>query len=203
MKDSEFIALLNLYVDHEIGAEDSARLEAAVAGDPERRRIYRQYCQMQKACSLLAQEQRASEPEEVAFAAGAENRVRRGYSAAVWLGGLAAAAGIAALVAVNTVNRAVPAARPAATLAAAGRTAQPAPSAQPTFALQLQAPSAPGVSTDLAWMKTVQFAPLQQISPDKILALDSKDTLESDNQAVADRPASQDAVNTTAFQFQR
>lgn len=54
MKDSEFIALLNLYLDHEISAADAARLEAEVQNNPDRRKVYQQYCRMQKACKLLA-----------------------------------------------------------------------------------------------------------------------------------------------------
>ena len=56
MKDSEFIALLNLYIDHEITVADAARLEAEVQSNPERHQIYRQYCRMQKACTVLAQD---------------------------------------------------------------------------------------------------------------------------------------------------
>ena len=51
MKDSEFLELLNLYLDHEITPADAARLEAEVRADPERRRTYLQYCRMQKACA--------------------------------------------------------------------------------------------------------------------------------------------------------
>ncbi len=54
MKESEFIELLNLYVDHEISPADAERLEAEVLAVPERRRIYHEYCLMHKACSLLA-----------------------------------------------------------------------------------------------------------------------------------------------------
>ena len=54
MKDSEFIELLNLYLDHEISAADSARLEAEVQTNPARRKIYEQYCRMQKPCKVLA-----------------------------------------------------------------------------------------------------------------------------------------------------
>ncbi|MGH7996623.1 MAG: anti-sigma factor family protein [Opitutaceae bacterium] len=54
MKDSEFIELLNLYVDQEIDEESARRLEAEVQADPNRRRVYRQYCMMHKACALLA-----------------------------------------------------------------------------------------------------------------------------------------------------
>ncbi len=54
MKDSEFIELLNLYLDHEISAPDAARLEAEVQNNPARRKVYQQYCRMQKGCKLLA-----------------------------------------------------------------------------------------------------------------------------------------------------
>lgn len=54
MKDTEFIELLNLYLDHEITPADAARLEAEVQANPARRRIYTQYCRMQKACGVLA-----------------------------------------------------------------------------------------------------------------------------------------------------
>ncbi len=56
MKDSEFIELLNLYLDHEIAASDAARLEAEVQRSPERRRVYQEYCRIQKACTLLARD---------------------------------------------------------------------------------------------------------------------------------------------------
>jgi len=56
MKDSEFIELLNLYLDHEISAADAARLEAEVVSNPARRKTYQEYCRMQKACKMLAEE---------------------------------------------------------------------------------------------------------------------------------------------------
>ena len=52
MKDREFIQLLNLYVDREITADDARRLEIEVASSPERRKVYDQYCRIQKACQL-------------------------------------------------------------------------------------------------------------------------------------------------------
>jgi hypothetical protein len=54
MKDTEFIDLLNLYLDHEISPADAARLEAEVQTNAARRRIYQQYCRMQKACKMVA-----------------------------------------------------------------------------------------------------------------------------------------------------
>ena len=53
MKESKFIELLNLYVDHQISPDDAKLLESEVESNPTRRRIYRQYCQMQKACALM------------------------------------------------------------------------------------------------------------------------------------------------------
>jgi hypothetical protein len=56
MKDSEFIALLNLYLDQEISPLDATRLEAEVHGNPARRQTYHEYCRMQRACKLLAED---------------------------------------------------------------------------------------------------------------------------------------------------
>lgn len=54
MNDTEFIELLNLYLDHEISPADAARLEAEVQTNPQRRQVYQQYCRMQKACKMVA-----------------------------------------------------------------------------------------------------------------------------------------------------
>src|SRR5277367_4940929 len=56
MNDKKFIELLNLYVDREVTAEDALLLEAEVATNPDRRKVYDQYCRMQKACSMLSSE---------------------------------------------------------------------------------------------------------------------------------------------------
>jgi len=69
MKDSEFIELLNLYLDHEISAADAKRLEAEVQSSPARYRVYREYCQMQKACVVWAEQSAAvpADPKVIAF----------------------------------------------------------------------------------------------------------------------------------------
>ncbi len=72
MKESEFIELLNLYLDHEISAADSARLEAEVQKSPERRKLYQTYCRMQKACKVLAADFKT---DEAAIAAQTEKKV--------------------------------------------------------------------------------------------------------------------------------
>jgi hypothetical protein len=104
MKESKFIELLNLYVDHEISPEDAALLEEAILQNPRRRQIYRQYCRMQRACTIVLDraesenEAQAAPGGVVAFAA--QRSSRWGYYAA----GLAAAACVA-LVAVLSVLR--------------------------------------------------------------------------------------------------
>jgi hypothetical protein len=55
MNDERFIELLNLFLDHEITPANAKLLEAEVQFSPERRRIYREYCTMQKACVVLAE----------------------------------------------------------------------------------------------------------------------------------------------------
>ena len=109
MKESEFIELLNLYLDHEISTADAARLEAEVQANPARRRVYQQYCRMQKACKLAAADfQTTGEPVEtpadrkvVAFspaalsaAAERQRRMNRFYT----VGTLVAAAACIAIV---------------------------------------------------------------------------------------------------------
>lgn len=103
MKDAEFIELLNLYLDHEISAADARRLEAEVTRNPARYKIYREYCQMQKACVVLAQ---AAASEAVA-APAESNVVRFEETTPRWnLGFYAAAAcAAAACVAVFAVMR--------------------------------------------------------------------------------------------------
>lgn len=60
MKHDRFIELLNLYLDGEISQTESAELEREITQDAERRKIYRQYCQMQRACAMLSEKFRDS-----------------------------------------------------------------------------------------------------------------------------------------------
>jgi anti-sigma factor RsiW len=99
MNDAEFIELLNLYLDHEISAVDARRLEAEVTRNPARYKIYREYCQMQKACVVLAQ---ASALETAATAADA-NVVSFDDDAPRWGFGFYAAAACAAVACVAVV----------------------------------------------------------------------------------------------------
>lgn len=110
MKDSEFIELLNLYLDHEISAADAARLEAEIRGNLERRRVYLQYCKMQQACRAIAADFATADasdgistekkviPFTPAFAATPARQRSRQFSYAI---GAVAAAACIALVFVN------------------------------------------------------------------------------------------------------
>jgi len=117
MKDSEFIELLNLYLDHEISAEDAARIEVEVQQNPARRRLYQQYCRLQKACTLLA---RDFVEQAATTGSTADRRIvalesRRSWTTGVYVGGLAVAAACVALALVIRSPRVTPAAsQPAA-----------------------------------------------------------------------------------------
>lgn len=100
MKDNRFIELVNLYVDRQITAEETAELEAEMQANPKRRAVYRQYCQLHSATKQVYAGFRAhaAEPQEGAPA----GRVVRGEfarrSRSNWIhyvGGLAAAACLA------------------------------------------------------------------------------------------------------------
>lgn len=100
MKNSTFIELLNLYVDRQISPADAALLEAEIQQNPQRRKIYREYCQMQKACAILSENFRTEAPvvEKVVDHARATRRL--GWP--TYAMGFAAAAACIALVVVNT-----------------------------------------------------------------------------------------------------
>jgi hypothetical protein len=214
MKDSEFIELLNLYLDHEISPAESSRLEAEVTRSPERLRLYRQYCRMQKACVELAEKSREDAPAQEALAAAFAPRSAWFGTAGVWTTGLMAAA--AAIAIITTSHRS--AVVPSGPSVAQSLPAAPAPAAAPAaddfhpvfFAPSMAlngAGSKPGSmfnSADqngqFAWMNRVQIAPLQ-LAPSGSVLVDPKASLKLDGGAAGDRPQAQDAVEETAFQF--
>lgn len=54
MNDKKFIELLNLFVDREISSAEAAELEQEVARNPERRKVYQQYCRIHRGSVMLA-----------------------------------------------------------------------------------------------------------------------------------------------------
>jgi hypothetical protein len=150
MKDTEFLELLNLYVDHEITSADAARLEAEVQSNPDRRRVYHDYCRMQKACTLLAKDfsEQPAERKVVAF-----EPHRLGWGSGLFAAaGIAVAAACVTLVLVNRTRTAVPGAgAPLPTTVAASNTA-------PTPATETKAASISAEPTTLI-ARTVTVSP--------------------------------------------
>jgi hypothetical protein len=217
MNDREFIELLNLYLDREISPEDSLRLEAEVLSRPDRRQVYDEYCRMQKACSMLA--------EETADAPVASIPARRAPS---WgLGPMVAGLAAACLIVVvglriergsNPVHSGIAVDQPntGASIASSPAPARQADSMEAVFQTRLQAPanrvSASGVfvsfdpvqsDSQLNWIGSVRLAPVASVTnPDFRLAprQDLKGAVLSDAHGEHD---SELPGEMTAFRFQR
>lgn len=131
MKENRFIELLNLYIDRQITAEETAELEAELQRNPKRQSVYRQYCKIHSATKLVYESFRAEAADQPVPRPGHagvvelfETRRRRNHWAYFTTAGLAAAA---ALALVFVLNR-TPAGQPAAPVLAAqpDQTAVPA-----------------------------------------------------------------------------
>jgi len=125
MKDNRFIELLNLYIDRQITAEETAELEAEIQSDPRRQAVYRQYCQIHSATKLVYESFRAGAAEPAAKPSSRPATVelfetrRRRTSWVHYVGGFAAAAACLGLFIVR-YN-----ATPAVTTAVASTESQP------------------------------------------------------------------------------
>ncbi len=218
MNDREFIELLNLYVDHEIGPADALRLEAEVLRDTERREIYDQYCRMQKACSMLSEEVVEPAPSVIAF----PSPPRLGFGSV--LGGLAAAA-VVALVVADFRGTVAPGPSRAASASTGSPAARPLAAAaplesdsmKPVFFVRMPSDqmsprgrqaifSSIDTSSQMAqlnWIGAVHMTPVFT-SPSPGFLLNPKTDLKAaalaDPQGVRD---DQDQVEMTAFRFQR
>lgn len=213
MKESKFIELLNLYVDHQISAEEAALLEAEIQSKPERRQVYRQYCQMQKACTILAENFRNQAPatsgKVIEFP-----QTRRRLNVVTYAAGLAAAAACLTLVFVSRERllRADLAARPEpAVVQVAADVSTPAirPTAaraelRPAFAGLVRDESGAGAlaiaeRTPFDWMTRVQ---LQRVPIDE-LKFETRPTLQPVDLRLRGGPAYRTQTEMTAFRFQR
>jgi len=107
ISDKKFIELLNLYLDHEISAEEVRVLEAEIMSSPARHTLYRQYCAMHKGCLELASTF-APQPEQAVAGSASSTRqfahnreappsVRDKFGWGAWVGGLGLAAACGAL----------------------------------------------------------------------------------------------------------
>lgn len=223
MKESKFIELLNLYVDHQISAPDAALLEAEIQRNPERRKIYREYCQMQKACAVLAESFRPqTQPTGGQVVEFPQRRVR--WNAATYVMGAMAAAACVALVVVNRDGSGesvsptslqvaaldsapVPAAETSAPVSAPETVSTPAPARQalqPVFAGLVRDPS-PAESGDRAPLDWVSQVNLQPVAIEK-LRFEARPTFHTENVIIrAPFPSVErdEEVLPVAWRFQR
>lgn len=100
MRDHRFIELVNLYIDRQISADETAELEAEMQDNPRRRATYRQYCQLHNATKQVYDRFRANpaDPQSVAPGGRAVIANFKSRSRLHWIhyaGGLAAAACLA------------------------------------------------------------------------------------------------------------
>lgn len=70
MKDNRFIELVNLYIDRQISAAETAELEAEIQASPQRRAVYRQYCQLHSATKQVYESFRTSAEPQAGAPAG-------------------------------------------------------------------------------------------------------------------------------------
>ena len=223
MKDSTFIELLNLYVDHQISPAEAERLENEVRSNPERRRVYRQYCQIQKACTSLGEAFRTEAPAPAATPQIIDFKPRRRAIGFAAYGATVAA--LAACVAVVVVlrSRPQPLALPTAPVAQVQSSATPAalvaatPAARPALqpvlgprSLKLREQNAELLEATPAayqvafgdWMNDVRLSSMEGVSIDE-LRFDGRSPAQSElraNRAV--RPF-QGKVEMAAVRFQK
>ena len=212
MKDSEFIELLNLYLDHEISPDRAALLEAEVARDPARRELYRQYCRMQKACVVLGQQFESAPAQAGRTAQLLSLGSARKSHAGLWATGLVAAAACAALALLPRMHPAAPAAAALAQGAPAAAVAVAAPARndfQPVFVARALAPSAETApfssaspSGQFAWIQQVQVTPIGSLQVEP-LVFTPKPALDFGSRPEGDRSSGASPEEKAAFQFQR
>lgn len=101
MKDNRFIDLLNLYIDRQITAAETAELEAEIQNNPKRQAVYKQYCQIHSATKLVYESFRAGAAEQPSAPVTGQATIelfesrRRRTNWGYYAGGLAAAACLA------------------------------------------------------------------------------------------------------------
>lgn len=221
MKESKFIELLNLYVDHEITSEEAALLEAEVRSNPERRRVYRQYCQMQKACAQLGAAFHSDAPEPLTAPEVVEFKPRRSFGLAAYAGALGAvAACVAAVLYVRSTSTpapapvsvaVAPAASPAGTQVASVMAQRPA--LQPVLGprvLTLREQGSDSVEVTPAgyqvafgdWMNDVRLSSVDSVLLDE-LRFDSRSTTPANDRALRNVRPFQGKVEMAAVRFQK
>ena len=114
MTHEKFIELLNLYLDGALPPAEASALEREIHGNVERRRIYRQYCQMQRACADLSERFREEASPAAQFRSGTVVEIPRRASGdwfrsiALVASGAIAACGVFVAVRLSVPEKSVP-----------------------------------------------------------------------------------------------
>jgi len=77
MKDNRFIELVNLYIDRQISGEEMELLESEMQANSRHRAIYRQYCQMHRATTLVYESFRSEDSEQPSDKLRTQARIAR------------------------------------------------------------------------------------------------------------------------------
>lgn len=237
MKEHRFIELLNLYIDRQITAAETAELEAELQRNPQRQAVYRQYCQIHAATKLVYESFRAVAADQPATPAGRtgvvelfETRRRRTHWA-YYAGGVAAAACLALVFAVNrpgsdapagTTVAASPGPAPAALVAAAPVAPAATPAAEPAPAFvglrEATVAATPDYTAMLAALREqdeerafhnerLQIGRVQPLFDDNLFEparmLSAQEQRVFRSQPATATPASAQQTEFSAFQFQR
>jgi len=231
MKESRFIELLNLYVDHQIGPEEAAELETEILRSPERRKTYRDYCRIQRACGLLFDRESQMAPassvlekslrETERKIIGFPDRRRTGWGA--YTAAFAGAAAMAACLAVVLMRPATSGFQNHGTSVAVSPAKDASPfvaqSTVPLIQTVALTPRGAGFQPVLSgqnftvgrdetspagteWMQQVQLPPVQRVLVDDTV-FEARPTLQQDNRVFRGSRPIQGNVEFTAFQFQR
>ncbi|HWA27825.1 MAG TPA: hypothetical protein VG734_19375 [Lacunisphaera sp.] len=149
MKDQRFIELLNLYIDRQINAAETAELETEIQQNPKRQAVYRQYCKIHTATKLVYASFRANASEQPVLPSDRTGVVelfeakRRKNNFAYVATGLAAAACLA--LALVRYNQSSPVASPVVT----ARVEASVPAVAPAVAAPVAPVAAPAVEPEV------------------------------------------------------
>jgi len=228
MKDTRFIELVNLYVDRQISTAETAELEAEIQASPRRRKIYQQYCHMQRATKLVYESFRSNAEQPVVEASRSggsiaqfEHSRKRGH----WgyaVGGIAAAAACFAVVVIRTGSfshsqnsSGMASTQPQASVVASASAPAEQPAATPLVAQEAKIAAAEQqFAAQLSTKRQEEmraFALAQQHTTQPISlfgddGLDSRQFLNAEAQKVFQLKRKTDknsSTEVTAFQFQR
>lgn len=233
MKESRFVELLNLYVDHELTQGEAAELEAELQRNPARRVRLKEYRALQRGCEVLFEADRSLAPRtaEVVRALrerrGEDSRpVRSGWGDWSWSAGAATAVAVAVIAAIvvglpvrkedSAATAAVATVSPAgaaSTLEMWDVTVPASPEARGLRMRSLWVPASaerePGssfvavASADLSWLDEVRLPAVRAPRPEELRFSERAIPVQAGESVPPSQRPLQATLEMTAFQFQR